>query len=224
MPELDFQVESAEPQHHAAAPHINFKVRIREVPGAGPATPIHNILLRCQVRIEPARRRYSADEKERLLDLFGTPDRWGQTLRPFSWTQSSVLVPPFTGTGAVDLPAPCGTDFCQAATKYFAALDQGDIPLCFLFSGTIFYRAESGALQVAPIAWDRDADFRLSAGVWKKLMDTYYPHSVGLFLQRDTFDRLNAYRSRHGLTTLDQVMERLLQGELIEGKELRPDH
>jgi hypothetical protein len=59
--------------------------RVGEAAAAAP-TPIHGIVLRCQVRIEPARRHYTAAEKERLLDLFGTPERWGQTLRPLLGT------------------------------------------------------------------------------------------------------------------------------------------
>ena len=100
MPDLNFQVEGAEPERFAAAPLLLFKLRVSEqaAPEAEP-TPIHAVALRCQVRIEPARRRYSAAEQERLLDLFGTPERWGQTLRPMLWTHVSAVVPPFTGDG-----------------------------------------------------------------------------------------------------------------------------
>ena len=93
MPDLDFQVEAVEPQRNAAAPLLIFKLRVHEVAGGRAPTPIHSVALRCQIRIEPARRRYSAVEQDRLLDVFGTPERWGQTLRPFLWTQVSVLVP-----------------------------------------------------------------------------------------------------------------------------------
>lgn len=210
MPDFDFQVEAAEPQRHAAAPLLLFKLRIREAPAAHSSTPIQGILLRCQIRIEPARRRYSAAEQQNLLDLFGTPERWGQTLRPFFWTQVGVMVPPFTGLGAVDLPVPCSGDFCLAATKYFAALDNGDLPLCFLFSGTIFYRTEAQSVQVAQIPWDKEAYFRLPAAAWKDLMDLYYPNSAWMCLRKDVFDRLNSYRSRHGLPDWEQVLERLL--------------
>ena len=102
--------------------------------------------MRCQIRIEPARRRYTDAEQERLLDLFGTPERWGQTLRPMLWTHAVAVVPPFIGTAVADLPVPCSYDFSLAATKYFGGLEGGEIPLCFLFSGTIFYEAEDGAL------------------------------------------------------------------------------
>src|SRR4051794_31784176 len=138
MPDLDFRVEGAEPQRFAATPLLLFKLKISEVlpPGARP-TPVHSVALRCQVRIEPARRRYDAPERERLLDLFGTPERWGQTLRPLLWTHVSAVVPPFEGVGSADLSVPCSFDFSLAATRYFAALGDGEIPLCFLFSGTV---------------------------------------------------------------------------------------
>lgn len=210
MPDFEFQVEAAEPQRHAAAPLLLFKLRVREVPATRQPTPIHSIVLRCQIRIEPARRRYTAAEQSRLTDLFGTPERWGQTLRPFFWTQADIIVPPFTGLGAADLPVSCSSDFCLAATKYFAALEDGDIPLCFLFSGTVFYRTEAQALQVGQIGWDKEAYFRLPAATWQDLMDLYYPNSAWMGLRKDVFDRLNEYRSRNGLATWEQAFERLL--------------
>ena len=50
---------------------------------------------------------------------------------------------------------PCSYDFSLAATKYFAALEEDGMPLCFLFSGTIFYRADEDALQVEQIPGKR---------------------------------------------------------------------
>jgi hypothetical protein len=211
MPDLNFQVEAAEPQQGAAAPLLLFKLRVTEAVAAGAApTPIHSIVLRCQVRIEPGRRRYTAAEQKRLLDLFGTPERWGQTLRPMPWTHLSASVPPFTGNGTVDLAVPCSYDFSLAATRYFAALDEGDLPLCFLFSGTIFYEAADGALQVAQIPWEKEASFRLPAATWRGLMELYYPNSAWLCLRKDVFELLNQYRSRAGLATCEQALERLL--------------
>jgi Family of unknown function (DUF6084) len=211
MPDLNFQVEDAQPERFAAAPLLVFKLRVSEaVSDGGRPTPIHAVALRCQIRIEPARRHYEAREQARLLDLFGTPERWGQTLRPMLWTHVGVVVPPFSGTSAVDLPVACSYDFNLAATKFFAALEQGEIPLCFLFSGTIFYEGAEGALQVAQISWEKEAYFRLSASAWRGLMDVYYPNTATLSLRKDVFDRLDAYRSRRGLPTWEQAMERLL--------------
>ena len=122
--------------------------------------------------------------------MFGPPDRWGKTMRSMLWTHAHAIVPAFTGGTTVDLAVPCSFDFNVAATKYFAALEEGEIPLCFLFSGTVFYQAEDGRLQVAPISLDKQADFRLPVAVWKQMMDHYYPHSAWLCLDRDVFDRL----------------------------------
>jgi hypothetical protein len=208
MPDLNFQVEGAEPERFAAAPLLLFKLSVTEA--STPPTPIHSIVLRCQLRIEPARRRYTAAERERLLDLFGTPERWGQTLRPMLWTHISAVVPPFTGSSVVDLAVPCSYDFSLAATKYFDALEGGEIPLCFLFSGTIFYEAATGNLQVAQIPWEKEAAFRLPATLWRELMDLYYPNSAWICLRKDVVDHLSRYRRRQGLATDEQALERLL--------------
>jgi len=218
MPDLDFEVERAEPLPHAAAPGLVFKLRISDNAGDA-ATPIPAVALRCQVRIEPARRRYAAAEQERLLDLFAEPARWGQTLRSLLWTQTGLVVPPFTGRTLVDLPVPCTFDFNVAATKYFYALEDGEVPLCLLFSGTIFYvEEEGGPLQISPIPWEKEAVFRLPVRVWKEMMELYYPNSNWLCLRRDVFDRLYGYKRRLGLPTWEQALERLLdtQGDRVE--------
>ncbi len=211
MLDLNFQVEDARPERFAAAPLLNFRLRVSEDVAEGMRpTPIHAVALRCQIRIEPARRQYDSQEKGRLLDLFGTPERWGQTLRPMLWTHVSAVVPSFSGAGVVNLPVACSYDFNLAAAKYFAALDGGEIPLCFLFSGTIFYEAAEGALQVTQISWEKEAYFRLPSATWRELMDIYYPNTAPLCLRRDVFDRLDQYRSHRGLPTWEQAIERLL--------------
>lgn len=214
MLDLNFQVEGAEPERVAAAPLLLFKLRIAERVASGESpTSIHTVALRCQIQIEPARRRYTAAEQQRLLDLFGTPERWGQTLRPLLWTHASVVVRPFAGSTDVDLPVSCSYDFSLAATKYFDALEGGEIPLCFLFSGTIFYEGVEGGLQVAQVPWEKEAYFRLPAATWRALMDLYYPNSAWLCLRKDVFDRLCEYKSRCGLATWEQAVEALLAEE-----------
>jgi hypothetical protein len=214
MPDLNFQIEGAGPQRSAATPQMLFRLRVREA--GTPATPVHAVVLRCQVRIEPARRRYGPAEQERLLDLFGTPERWGQTVRDMPWEHVGAVVPPFTGETAVDLPVPCSYDFSLAATRYFDALEGGDIPLRFLFSGTIFYHVQDAGLQVAQVPWDKESAFRLPAATWKDLMELYYPNGAWLRLRKDVFDRLSRYRSRHGLATWEQALEGLLAaGEAV---------
>ncbi len=211
MPDLHFTVDGVEPQRFAAAPALLFKLRAEEAPAPGQdLSPVHSVILRCQVRIEPARRRYSAGEQERLLAVFGTPERWGQTLRPFLWTHASAVVPAFTGAGRADLAVPCTYDFSLAATIYFDALQGGEIPLCFLFSGTVFYEGPGGGLCVAQIPWDREANHRLPAETWRDLMDHYYPNGAWLRVRKDLFDSLGRYKDREGLATREEALERLL--------------
>lgn len=205
MPDMGFQVESARLHHGALTPHLLFRLRLTE----STETPVHAIVLRCQVHVEPVRRRYTGNEQDRLLDLFDTPDRWGQTLRPLLWTHVQAIVPPFVGDTSIELPVPCSYDFDLAANKYFDALDEGAIPLCFLCSGTIFYET-GGRLQVAPIPWAKESSFLLSVGLWKELMNRYYSDSSWIRLRKDLFDRLGRYRSCRGLPTWDRALEDLL--------------
>ena len=100
---------------------------------------IHSVALRCQIQLEVTRRQYSAEDQEQLRDLFGETERWGQTLKTMLWTHASVVAPAFQDTTVVDVPVPCTFDFNVAATKYFHGLGDGDVPLNFLFSGTVFY-------------------------------------------------------------------------------------
>jgi hypothetical protein len=208
MPDLNFRVEGAEAVPYAAAPQLAFKLRI----GCTPASQsIYSVVLRCQVRIDPARRHYRPGEQEKLRDLFGEPPRWGQTLRPMLWTHSNVMVPGFAGEVAVDLPVPCTFDFNVAVTKFFHALEDGEVPLLLLFSGTIFHEAEDGLLQVAQVPWEKEASFRLPVRIWKEMMEHYYPRGAWLCLRHDVFDRLYRYKVGHGLPTWEQALEMLLE-------------
>jgi hypothetical protein len=185
---------------------MGFQLRVTDTGGE----PIHTIALRSQIQIEVTRRRYAQREQERLQDLFGEPSRWGQTLRNMLWTHASVIVPGFTGSTHVELQVPCTFDFNVAAMKYFQGLEEGEIPLCFQFSGTVFYQGGGGSLQVAPVSWDKEAKFRLPVQAWKQMMDLYYPNCAWLCLSRDVFERLNEYKLRNGIPTWEQMLESLL--------------
>jgi hypothetical protein len=207
MPDLNFKVVSAQPAPHAAAPLLNFSLAISEANGA----PIQAIVLRCQIRIESARRRYDTTEQERLLDLFGEPSRWGQTLMSMLWTHAAVVVPPFTSSTVVDLPVPCSFDFNIAASKFFYALENDEVPLSLLFSGTVFYAGELQTLQIAQIPWEKEATFRLPVSVWKQMMEMYYPNSAWLCLRKDAFDQLYQFKSQNGLPSWEAALEKLLE-------------
>jgi hypothetical protein len=207
MPDLTFVVNGVEPLLHAASPHLVFKLALGN---AVAEQEIHAITLRCQIRLEPGRRSYTATEKAKLRDLFGAPERWGQTVRGMLWTHCQVTVPPFTGSARVDMPVPCTFDFNIAATKYFAALEDGAAPLTFLFSGTIFYATSEGTLQIAQISWEKEAAFSLPVRAWQDMMDHYYPNTSWLQLRRDVFDRLYQYKVNQGIPTWEQLLTTLL--------------
>lgn len=216
MPDLGFKIEGAEVALFAASPQIAFQL---QVTNNDPTETIHSVALRCQIQIEVTRRRYTAEDQEKLRDLFGEPERWSQTLRNLLWTHVNVNVPPFHGSTVIDLPVPCTFDFNVAATKYFHGLGDGNIPLCLMFSGTVFYAPEGGHMQVSPISWEKEARFSMPIKVWREMMDSYYPNTAWLCLHRDVFERLQEYKVRHGIPTWEQAIESMLQAEALEPEE-----
>jgi hypothetical protein len=213
MPELSFKVEQASVVPFAASPTIAFQLHVANAPED---QAIHTIALNCQIQIEVTRRRYTPEEQQQMLDLFGEPDRWSQTLRSLLWTNVSAVLPGFRGSTQADLRVPCTFDFNVAATKYFEGLAAGDVPLNMLFSGTVFYADPEGSLQVAPISWDQEAKFRLPLQVWREMMQAYYPNGAWLHVRRDVFDRLYRYKMQRGIPTWEQALESILPLEEVE--------
>jgi Family of unknown function (DUF6084) len=207
MPDLHITVEKAEPVPYSTSPLLAFKLRVRN---SDPDEKIHTVVLRCQVQIEVTRRRYTAQDQERLRDLFGEPARWGQTLKNLLWVNTSTVVPQFVGSTTVDMPIPCTFDFSIATTKYFNGLEDGDIPVVLMFSGTVFYGDEAGALQVAPISWDKESKFRLPLKAWKDMMETFYPNQAWLCLRKDVFEELQRFKVERGIPTWEEAMQTLL--------------
>lgn len=206
MPDLDFRVEGAEVLEYAAAPSLLFKLRVENLE----EEPIRSVSLNTQVRIAATQRHYDTAEQERLLEVFGEPHRWGNTLRSLLWTHTTLQVSPFSGSTVVDMPVPCTYDLEVVASKYFYALEDGEVPLEFLFSGTVFYEGEDGRLQIARISWEKEAEFRLPVRLWKEMMEHYFPNSAWIKLRKDVFDQLYDYKVRMGLPTWEAAVEVLL--------------
>jgi hypothetical protein len=206
MTELVFDCLDVRPERYAASPTLSFRLRIAETSGEA----VHAIALRCQIRIEPQRRRYSAEEADRLLDLFGERPRWGDTLKPLQFAMVSTMVPGFVGSTEVDLQVPCTYDFEVAAAKYLHALDGDEVPLLLLFSGTVFAKGQTG-FTVAQVPWHKEASYRLPARVWRELMDLYFPNEAWIRIRRDTLDALQSFKARQALPTWDDAVEVLLK-------------
>jgi hypothetical protein len=204
MPELQFAITGAEAVTWAAVPQLAFKLTITST------EPIRNLALQCQIQIEPVRRRYTAEEQQQLADLFGEPSRWGETLKTMLWTHVPLNIGAFTSTTTIDVIVPCTFDFNVAVTKYLHGLESGEVPLRFLFNGSIFFNDAGGNLQITQLSWNSEATFRLSAEVWQRMMDAHYPNSAWLSLPREVFERLLQHKSAHGFTTWEQTLENLL--------------
>jgi hypothetical protein len=205
IPELSFTVVDIVPEPYAAAPNLLARVRVEETTGE----QVHALALRAQVRIEPQRRRYDDTEERALLDLFGDRTRFAQTLRPFSWLHASTVAQGFTGSTEIDLVLPCTYDFEVSGTTYLHALRDGEIPLLFLFSGTVFTRGTTG-FSVSQVPWDQEARFRLPVTVWRDLMEENFPGTEWVRMDRDTVDALAHYRHVRGLTSWDAAVTTLL--------------
>jgi Family of unknown function (DUF6084) len=206
-PKLAFSVEDGGVLEHAAVPTLRFALRVEEAGGGS----VRSVSLNVQVRIAATRRSYDDVEEERLAELFGRREQWDRSLRSVHWTNLAVVVPAFSGSTVVEVPVTCTYDLEVAASKYFDALAGGDVPLEFLFGGTVFYADAEGRLQVRPIAWSEEASFRLPVAAWRDMMDRHFPNTAWLRLRRDAFERLHAYRARNALLTWEDTVDSLLR-------------
>jgi hypothetical protein len=202
-----FDVTGMRPAPSAASPTLLFALRITR---SGAGSRIHALALRATIQIDARRRRYEADEQHRLYDVFGEPAQWERSLKPLVWTHATLLTPAFDGQIEIDLPVPCTYDFDVAAAKYLHAVRDGDVPLLFLFSGTVFFAGERG-FAVAPVSWDSQATCRMPARAWREAMDHFFPGSAWIRISRETLDALHEYKSRHAAPGWDAAFDLLLQ-------------
>jgi hypothetical protein len=203
---LRFTCTGSRPEPHAAGPALQLDLRVED----GTGRRVHAVALRVQIRIDPRPRRYTGEETARLTDLFGEPNRWGDTLQPLQLATVPVLTPSFTNSTTVAVNVPLTYDLDIAAARYLHGLDEGEIPLTLLFSGTMFYAGDTG-VQLGLVPWHEEAEHRLPVAVWRAAMDEHFPGSGWVRLRRDTLDRLAAFRSAHTLLSWDNAVERLLK-------------
>jgi len=128
MSEYVFTVLDIFAEPYAVAPQLTARLHIEAAGGQR----VHAIALRCQVRIEPQRRRYDDTEGNALRGLFGERERWTDTLKPFLWMQCNTTVQGFAGRTEADLALPCTYDLDVIGSRYLHALSDGTIPLNLL--------------------------------------------------------------------------------------------
>lgn len=207
MAELAFDCTGARPEPYSVVPAMSLTLRISETSGQ----QIDAIALRCQIRIEPARRQYSSAEAERLKDLFGERQRWADTLKPLQFTTVSMMVPGFKGSTETEVAIPFSYDLEIGSARYFASLEWGEIPLLMLFSGTIFSVVD-GRMRVQQVPWSKEARYQLPVSVWREAVDAHFPNSAWIRMSRHTLDELLRFKSRHALPTWDATLSALLAG------------
>jgi hypothetical protein len=204
--EPTFSVLDVEPVPNAAAPTLRFHLHVEDPLGRD----IHTIVLSTQIQIDPARRAYDPESRERLVELFGPPERWASTTQVFRWAHVDMLVKGFTGATSFALDVPCTYDLEVAASKYFYSLPGGEVPLSFLFNGMVLYAGEHDRLQVAQVPWSCTARWRMPVQAWKRVMAAYYPGGGWVRLHTDTLDALAARKAQRGDHSFDDTIRGLL--------------
>jgi Family of unknown function (DUF6084) len=204
--DLDFAVLGARPVRYAAAPMLTLDLQISETGGR----EVYMVALTIQLMIDPARRQYDDATRERLVELFGAPERWAVTTRSLVWSQLDVVVPAFTGRSTVTVPIACHYDLELAAAKYLHSLPDGEAPLALHFNGMVYYPDDDGRLQMVLIPWSKSIDFRMPVSVWHETIEHYYPGTAWISVRQDTFEALQREKVARGLATLDACVTALL--------------
>jgi hypothetical protein len=206
IPEPEFAITGAAHLAYAAAPTMVFSAVVTEPGGR----EVQSIALSAQVMIDPARRGYDAQTRERLAELFGPPATWAPSTQGLSWARVFAQIPAFTDSTTFALELPCSYDLEVAAVKYFYALADGFVPLSFHFNGTVFFHGPGGRLQVVPVPWSASAQFQLPVAAWRAMIAEHYPGGGWIRIGDETLARLNARRARRGLPSFDACIEELL--------------
>jgi Family of unknown function (DUF6084) len=206
IPAPEFVVARAAHLKYAAAPTMGFTVEVTDLGGA----EIQSVVVSAQVMIDPARRGYDADARARLGELFGAPASWTPSTQGLQWARVTAVVPGFSGSSSFMLEVPCTYDLEVAATKYFYALEEGEAPLSFHFSGTVFYRATDGGLQMVPVPWSASARYSLPVSAWRAMIAEHYPGSGWIRLSDEVLRALHERRAAGGLPTFDACLQELL--------------
>jgi Family of unknown function (DUF6084) len=207
-PDPEFAVLGARTVRYAAAPMLAIDLQVSEPDGR----QVYMIALSIQLMIEPARRRYDDATRERLVELFGAPERWAVTTRSLVWAQLDVVVPAFTGSTTVAVPIACHYDLELAAAKYLHSLPDGQVPLALHFNGMIYYPAQDGGLQMVLVPWTKSIDFRMPVSVWSETIEHYYPGTGWVALPSHTLAALQRRKLDRGMATLSACIEELLEG------------
>jgi hypothetical protein len=202
----EFSVLGVAPVPNTLTPALRFDLHVSDPRGRA----IHVLALSVAIRVEPARRAYDDATRERLVDLFGAPERWAATTQALHWASVDVLVKGFTGATSFAVELPCGYDLEVAATKYLYSLADGVVPLTFLFTGMVLYAGERDRLQVAQVPWSAMARWRMPVDAFRDLMASHYPGGGWVALAPETLAALALRKAQRGDHSFDDTVRGLL--------------
>jgi hypothetical protein len=206
-PDPGFEVNAVESLPRSAVPALRFSLEVSEPSGI----PIHFIALTILITIEPGARAYEAADRERLVELFGEPERWGSTTGALRWSTIETVVPAFRGATRFSFPVECSYDHEVATTRYFSGVGEGAYPLRLHFNGAVYYEGAGGRLQIVPLPWDRSTRFELPVAVWRETIDSHYPGGGWLRVGEDTLHLLVARKAATGAPTVDECIRGMLE-------------
>jgi hypothetical protein len=202
--ELGFRIVGASPLEHAATPIVCVHV-IAESRAA-----VRAVVLRCLVVIDPGARAYDANEAAALERVLGPADR--RATAPLVWAQLPQNLPGFEGELGFDLHLPCSLDLRAGGAAYLDAIEDGNVPLTVLFSGTAFVADDAGALSALPIPQTAEARFALPIAVCRDALSRHHGDATLVPVRREILARLRRFAAhRHERTpALDDAIENLL--------------
>ncbi len=208
MVDLLFNVEGVDVEKFSATPLLLFSLRIAT---AEPQRRIENVMLNCQIRIDPTLRVYSAAERERLGELFGAPSAGAKPCtvccgRTPMWRFRAFRARPWFACrpSARMISA-------SRARSFFMAWSKERFRSRFSSAARSSTRMRRTPCRSSRFAGPRRRSFRLQAQMWRDLMDNYYPNCDLLRIGSETFDRLYRFKRRRGLLSFDDVLDELLQ-------------
>ena len=126
MVDLDFTVEGVEVEPHAVSPLLLFALQAYQQHARGGRAQ-----RAAQLPDPRSSRRGAATapaSRTGLSDLFGAPQRWGETLRSFLWTHANICAR-FETECTFKLPVRAASISTSRRRNTFHGVDSGEVPL-----------------------------------------------------------------------------------------------
>ncbi|MCA9511781.1 MAG: hypothetical protein KC560_13815 [Myxococcales bacterium] len=194
-----FRALGATPNAAALVPTIEIALAAESVGDRD----VYAIALRAELLLDARAARFPDEARRRLDELFGGPPA------RVPWARVDALVPSFRGATRFDLAVPCG-GLDATVAKLFHAADDAAVPVVGHLSGTVFYAADGGRLQLERLPWDREIALAIPAAVWRAARRAEEGGEHWVALSPATLSRLRRFVDERGLASPDAAVDALL--------------